>query len=297
MLLIKEIEDNVKVKVCTKCKRELTLDNFTKEKHGKYGVASQCKDCINKKYHERKIEKGIIIIPCKVIKICSKCKKKLSLDNFYKNCGNKDGLATLCKECNSEQGKKYFKENKDKVDIRNKKYYEENKDKVLKYNEENKNKIAIRAKKYHEENKDKTAIFWKKYYEENKDKIAITMKKYRIENKDKMRISVQNRRARKNLLPSTLTLEQWEATKQYFNNRCCYCNEEKPLAQEHVIPVAKGGSYSQENIVPACQSCNSSKGTKSFHSWYKLYKSYSKEREDKILEYLEINKNKKVINI
>jgi len=89
------------------------------------------------------------------------------------------------------------------------------------------------------------------------------------------------------LLASTFTLEQWKQCKNYFSDRCCYCGQKLKLAMEHLIPVAKGGSYNQQNIVPACGSCNSSKGTKPFHSWYESYKFYSKERESKILEYLE----------
>lgn len=33
------------MKICTKCKQEKELENFHKEKYGKYGVASICKFC------------------------------------------------------------------------------------------------------------------------------------------------------------------------------------------------------------------------------------------------------------
>ncbi len=35
------------MKTCTRCKLEKSLDNFNKEKKGKYGVKSRCKRCAN----------------------------------------------------------------------------------------------------------------------------------------------------------------------------------------------------------------------------------------------------------
>lgn len=41
-------------KTCTKCKKEKELSEFTKEKKGKYGVRSKCKECANKYTREYK---------------------------------------------------------------------------------------------------------------------------------------------------------------------------------------------------------------------------------------------------
>jgi 5-methylcytosine-specific restriction endonuclease McrA len=59
---------------------------------------------------------------------------------------------------------------------------------------------------------------------------------------------------------SDLTLDQWTAIKAAYGYRCAYCRQQKPLTQDHVIPVSKGGPHTASNIVPACRSCNSSKG-------------------------------------
>ena len=70
----------------------------------------------------------------------------------------------------------------------------------------------------------------------------------------------QRRRARKRLLPATLTRDQWRAIKAAYRNRCAYCGERsRRLTQDHVIPVSKGGGYTPDNIVPACRSCNARK--------------------------------------
>lgn len=60
----------------------------------------------------------------------------------------------------------------------------------------------------------------------------------------------------------TLTLKEWQAIKQAYGHRCAYCGEQKRLTQDHVIPLAKGGPHTKENVVPACLKCNLKKGTK-----------------------------------
>ena len=130
-----------------------------------------------------------------------------------------------------------------------------------------------------------------KYYKENPE----IKRKWRRENRDKINIIGERRRSRERNLPSTFTEEQWKETKIYFNNTCAYCGKELPLAQEHIIPVVKGGGYIKENIIPSCKSCNSSKYNKNFEEWYPIYKYYTKEREDKIFAYIDENTNNQSI--
>lgn len=59
-----------------------------------------------------------------------------------------------------------------------------------------------------------------------------------------------------------LTAAQWRTIKSIYKNRCAYCGEKKPLTQDHIIPVSKGGAHTASNIIPACRSCNSSKGAR-----------------------------------
>jgi len=130
------------------------------------------------------------------------------------------------------------------------------------------------------------AEYYKKYYEANKEDIAKRKKEYVVNNKDLSIISSNKRKAKDMKLAGTFTLTQWENTKQHFNNSCCYCGQELPLAQEHFINATSNGEYTVDNIVPSCIHCNSSKGDKNFFVWYKKYKYYSEERETKILKFL-----------
>lgn len=69
--------------------------------------------------------------------------------------------------------------------------------------------------------------------------------------------------ARKRGLPATLTVQQWEGIKAAYKHRCAYCGrketKKRPLTQDHVIPIKKGGGTTSNNIIPACGPCNSKK--------------------------------------
>lgn len=63
---------------------------------------------------------------------------------------------------------------------------------------------------------------------------------------------------------SGLTGAQWLEVLEMHDNRCAYCLiQSSDLEVDHVIALARGGSHSTDNVVPACRVCNSSKNNKS----------------------------------
>lgn len=244
-------------------------------------------------------------------KICTKCGNELEIneDNFSKY---KDGYLARCKICIKDEHKKYYEKNKEKCKAIQKKYYESHKDEFLSrvkkhrennpgarkqehinYRKKHLDKITKYQSEYRKNNKVLRSQTCKRYYYENKDRIAEYAKKHRQTERGKqVNIMTQNRRiARKRKLDSTLTPEQWQRCKKHFDNKCAYCGLEKPLEQEHFIPVARGGEYTHNNIVPCCRNCNPSKGDKDFFIWYPQQSYYSKVREKKILKYLNYKGN------
>ena len=106
--------------------------------------------------------------------------------------------------------------------------------------------------------------------------------------------SRQKRRSLKIKLETSFTNNQWEKCKKYFNNKCAYCGKEKELTQDHFVPLSKHGEYTKNNIVPACKSCNSRKHNKNFFEWYPRQEFYTKQRELKILQYLNYDPKTKI---
>lgn len=49
---------------------------------------------------------------------------------------------------------------------------------------------------------------------------------------------------------------------------CAYCGERGGKLQcDHIEPVSRGGSHSDENLTTACEPCNRSKGAKTLEEW------------------------------
>lgn len=121
-------------------------------------------------------------------------------------------------------------------------------------------KTRRQEKRRSPEERERRKQYQRRYYHEHKAAHTAANKALRRQHPEWRVGEAQRRRARKRLLPATLTREQWLAIKAAYGNRCAYCGlRSQRLTQDHVIPVSKGGGYTPDNIVPACQSCNSRK--------------------------------------
>ncbi len=280
-------------KVCNRCKRELQATNefFFKDKDKKDGFSTLCKECRGAKFTPiENIKDGY--------KRCIECKEELpaTLEYFPQN---RDGIKTKCRKCTNEYLKRYHAKNREENNKISREYYQKNKRRLNKkgkqWYEDNKEEVLEWSKQYYEENSSHIKKRVKKYRQENKEKIAYMMKVWYKNNPEKARIYSARRRTRKMKLPATLTIEQWEETKKYFNHKCAYCGMSEDehqqiynqvLHQDHFIPLLKGGAYTYNNIIPACASCNPSKGDRNFFEWYPEQEFYDREREKKILKHL-----------
>ena len=86
--------------VCTKCGKKFpaTVEYFHKNKSGKYGLKSECKECNNNK---KNAKNNPINTDESILQRCTKCGKRLpaTKEYFYKSKSGKYGLTTMCKEC------------------------------------------------------------------------------------------------------------------------------------------------------------------------------------------------------
>lgn len=69
-------------------------------------------------------------------KVCSKCKRELPIEMFYKDKRGADGLRGYCKECTNVIANKYYYDNRDKVLARAKVYYKVNRKDIQKKDKE-----------------------------------------------------------------------------------------------------------------------------------------------------------------
>lgn len=140
----------VKTKRCSKCKRELPLDAFNKNKRSNDGLGFWCKACMKTYYKEKhpgvkqyltydQVHRTIGGINQK---FCTRCSAWKPISEFNKNRTRRDGLCDQCRECwraylQSPEGKAYGKE-----------YRQTHKSEAAEYRRIHKNKTAEYDKKY-----------------------------------------------------------------------------------------------------------------------------------------------------
>jgi len=248
-------------KQCCHCKEwfPATKEYFNTDNRLLSGLTGRCKKC--KTISALKILKGIDANI--TYKKCAICGKEKTLNEFNHNKVGIMGRRSNCRECQNEITRKY-------------KHSERGKEKNRKWMQTPKGKAY--AQRYRDKPKTK---------EKNKQN------RNKKEFKARTKIYHQRRRALKKELRATLTDEQWNLCLEYFQNTCAYCGNKEnnlALAQDHVIPLSKGGEYTINNIIPCCRSCNSKKSNKDLLEWYtpKL-DFYSELRKKKILKYLKTN--------
>jgi 5-methylcytosine-specific restriction endonuclease McrA len=113
--------------------------------------------------------------------------------------------------------------------------------------------------------KEKKSEYGKRYYMENKERIRENSKRYR--SLPHVKLSIKSQKLKRRTLAS-----EGDVTASFLEHlfasqtSCAYCNRPfcpdlKPTV-DHVFPVSKGGTHTQDNIVLACQPCNRRKSDK-----------------------------------
>jgi HNH endonuclease len=224
------------------------------------------------------------------MKSCTKCKLEKQYSDFYKKKATKDGYRPECKTCTKASNDAYRETNREDVNRKAREFKANNRDKIrldnAKYRENNLDKVRKISRDYARKNRERISEYAKEYYVANKEAIREKIREYEKLNRHKRVIREQRRRHKIRALPYDFSELDWFTCLDYFNHKCAYCvSSENNLQQEHLIPVANGGGYVKENIIPACGSCNVSKKDKEFFSWYEKSPNYNAKNVEIILNY------------
>lgn len=273
-------------KACRKCGVVKPLEAFYPDKNSVGGYRQTCKACKSAQDHLRRPPKPRVYpvyVPVSE-KACGKCGVVTPLEGFYQNKGFRDGRSTECIEC-----RKIYKRTPEAKAGSKRYYYSENgQANERKFQQSGRRTVTSRERRKRPEVaakiKERQPAYAAKYNQSEKGKATLKAKRMRPATKAWFktymarpeirertnryaRIAVQRRNNKKKLLPATFTSEDWVVALEHFGHRCAYCGTDDPLAQEHFIPLSKGGGYTPDNIVPACKSCNSSKKNKMPEVW------------------------------
>lgn len=186
-----------------------------------------------------------------------------------RKCGAMDRYADgRCKSCACERARKYHEANPEKAVERQRKYCEANREKVAgrkrKYYQANREKAVDYARKYHRAYREKVAERQRKHYEANRDKAVEYARKYHEANREKRKVIAHNRRAKIKGNGGTLSKGIVQTLMALQKGKCACCGKSLKHGHhlDHVIPIALGGTNTDDNVQLLTPKCNLSKGAK-----------------------------------
>ena len=172
------------------------------------------------------------------MKTCTTCKQTKAFSEFHKFIHSRDGYRPACIDCTKEYQAKYRRENAEKKKIAQDEW---------------------RAK-----NLEQQRIYKQKYYLENKEKVSERIDAWRKRNPEAYRRYKQNRRSKKLLKGGKLSYGLHIKLFELQKGKCACCK--KPLGKnyhmDHIMPLALGGTNTDDNIQLLRAKCNLQKHTK-----------------------------------
>lgn len=234
-------------------------------------------------------------------KRCTKCSKEKSATlEFFGWYKARNTWNSQCRECEYTKRQIWNNAHPDKVIASKHRYCIENPEKRHKSNQRwqhaNLDKARVKSNRWRQANPDKARVSSRRWREEHPDKQRASKQHWNKKHPEQCRKHTQQRRARKQSLPATFTEQDWQHALEYFNGCCVYCGHTPSLFdvntvlhQEHHIAQSKGGGYTPDNILPACQSCNLSKHDKDPEIWIieRFGKKCGKTVLERVYKYFE----------
>jgi len=163
-------------------------------------------------------------------------------------------LQSRCKECQSKVNAAYRSSNAEKE-----------KNRKIEYKAKNFEKVTSKVKQWHSENKDRVREInrnaGRKYYALNRDKERARGVIYREANRDKVRACSATNKARRRSAPGKLSENIAAKLFKSQRGKCACCG--LPLGDDyhldHIMPLALGGSNTDDNIQLLRKRCNNQK--------------------------------------
>lgn len=201
-------------------------------------------------------------------------KEKAAADGAAYRAANREKLladkkkwALENKESISEKRKKALAENGDELRRQRREKYAEKKveknKKQKEYYEKNKEKILLGQSEYYKRNRVASNLYSKAWAEKNKEKRRAIGRAWASRNRDSAKENTAKRRA---VIKSSGVLSKGIVKRLYeIQKGLCVCCKNKlgeKYHLDHIIPLAKGGTNTDNNVQLLTSECNLKKGAK-----------------------------------
>ena len=192
---------------------------------------------------------------------------------FCKDRTKQDGLHTTCKVCNKARCKAYREAHKEQVREQERLYRQAHKEQLAAYIKQwqQENDRTDYKKQWHQAHKEElNARAHERYLSQQEERRARARRYGKTEQGRLVSKTHKSRRkAQKRASAGSYTAKQLQEQFQRQKGKCYWCKVKlgKTWHADHVIPLAKGGSNTIDNIVAACPTCNMRRKDKLPHEW------------------------------
>lgn len=209
-------------------------------------------------------------------KICRKCNIEQPISEYRVETRNtiKKGVVSYhrkdCKTCEKEYMRNRYKSDPEHIIeiVRRhaRKYPDRTKERLAKWQKSHREHCLNYSRNYNEANREKRQA----YHEANREK----RKAYNREYARNHPHGVQEKQARRRARKSKVSFDARVSRKKVIerdNSTCYLCKkilERTEIVFDHVLPIARGGAHSFENLKVSCALCNARKGAKTLEEYY-----------------------------
>ena len=182
---------------------------------------------------------GVVVPKDERVKTCKKCgvEHPATTEFFTPSKRLPSGLDIYCRPCRKEYARAWYASHREQQ--------------------------VARSARWNKENAEKLNATKRARYAKHPEKERAYMRAYRKAHPDLYKsadaLKCAKRRSAINNTPNLLTAEQFAQLRKAAKGRCYYCKTKATLTLDHVVPLARGGHHSADNVVFACKPCNSSK--------------------------------------
>lgn len=217
------------------------------------------------------------------MKTCSHCSVAKPISEYFKAKCCKDGLRGECKPCVAAKQKVYNKDNAkaiarhkkiiydantEKNRARNKLYYQKNSEVIkarsIKHHYDNHEEVLARKRAYHHKNKDLINQKKRDERKENPERIAKLELRWRQNNKEKVREMKRRYKHKRRSAMGSLSVGIAKKLYELQKGRCVCCGVsiKNGYHIDHIMPLALGGTNTDDNVQLLSPSCNRKKNAK-----------------------------------
>lgn len=212
-------------------------------------------------------------------KTCNRCgaAKPATAEHFHK--GKHTPFRQPCKPCRSAE----YLENRDEIAVRQREYYQrcstseewmqKRRDAMKAARHARGDKEREYQRQWREKNREYVRERWLSWVDKNREqkneKARLARRRRLPQARAKQRIQMSKRRAQTRQAGGTPTVTIAELHEKQ-RGRCWWCNKKVEAANTHLdhrIPLSRGGTNDDSNLVLACAPCNLSKHSKMPWEW------------------------------